>query len=344
MSLDHSGHLGGPPPQVPPPLTDRNVYFTGKFMTAKDFAADTDYLLSRLRLHNRVFHGWGVVQGMAVTHHPRGECRNWAVVEPGWAIDRLGRELVLAARKPVCLPLGPSACGDQPSRDKPFLLCAKFDQQLAEEVPAFYDGAADAEAKQYNRYRDAVVLSLADLDTTDEQLVPLARIVPKGNGNYDIEPVPTPLSTTLTRITRINWTHGGDWNPVPELRVDFERPLRESTDAGRGVNQWTFLVEYSTDPKEARKPVPFRGPPRLDQSTRQSASYEWDPEFLHQLKPGTVIHVTLCCDFLEDERGCAVDGTFLLGRLPSGNGAPGGDFRSWLVIGGGRAGGEERRT
>ncbi|MCP2257171.1 hypothetical protein LX15_000856 [Streptoalloteichus tenebrarius] len=345
MSQDHSGHLQDPAPQVPLPVTERNLYYAGKFMTANDFAADTDYLLSRLRLHNRAFHGWGVVHGMTVKHHPnKDQCKNWAVVESGWAIDRLGRELVLTRRQPVRLPLGPSSCGSQQSRDTPFLLCAEFDQRFAEEVPTFYEGAADPDKKQYNRYRDAVKLPTADLNTQDEKLVPLAKIVPRGNGNYDIESVDTPLSRRLTRVTGLNWTHGGESTLEGELRVDFERPLRASEDGARGVNQWTFLAEYSTDPKEARRPVPFLRPPRLDEASRRSAVYEVHPDFVRQLRPGTVIHVTLYCDFLEDERGLAVDGTFLLGRLPSGNGTPGGDFRSWFVASGGRGEGEEQRT
>jgi hypothetical protein len=38
------------------------------------------------------------------------------------------------------------------------------------------------------------------------------------------------------------------------------------------------------------------------------------------------------CDFLLDARGKAVDGNHLGGKLPSGDGVPGGDFESWFTV------------
>ncbi len=42
--------------------------------------------------------------------------------------------------------------------------------------------------------------------------------------------------------------------------------------------------------------------------------------------------VILKCDFLLDNDGRSVDGDFLGGTLPSGDGVPGGDFESWFVL------------
>src|SRR5215211_7360032 len=38
---------------------ERNLFFTGKLMTARDFRDETAYLRSRLHLHNRLFVGTG---------------------------------------------------------------------------------------------------------------------------------------------------------------------------------------------------------------------------------------------------------------------------------------------
>jgi hypothetical protein len=78
---------------------ERNRYFTGKHMRARDFAADTRYLLDRHRLHNRLLHGWGIVCGLGVRHHPDDDCRDdWIEIEPGLAIDCYGREIVLTEK------------------------------------------------------------------------------------------------------------------------------------------------------------------------------------------------------------------------------------------------------
>ena len=51
---------------------------------------------------------------------------------------------------------------------------------------------------------------------------------------------------------------------------------------------------------------------------------------------GTSVYVTLKCDFILDCHGNPVSGPHLRGRLPSGNGRPGGTFESWFrVVSGG---------
>ncbi|MEU5262215.1 hypothetical protein [Amycolatopsis sp. NPDC021455] len=152
------------------PVAERNRYFTGKFMAARDFAADTEYLLDRHRLHNRLLHGWGIVCGLDVRPHPRPECaREWVVVTAGFAIDCHGRELVLAGDTAFRLPLPPGPDSeplgeDCPPRHDPFLLCARFSQEKIEPVPALYaEGTCDPHHTEYNRYREGVRLVVADV-------------------------------------------------------------------------------------------------------------------------------------------------------------------------------------
>src|SRR3546814_11525680 len=67
-------------------------YFTGRVLTARDLRDEQGYVLSRLRLRNRLFHGWGVVCGLDVCSHPDPACRDrYVVVEPGIALDCCGR-------------------------------------------------------------------------------------------------------------------------------------------------------------------------------------------------------------------------------------------------------------
>lgn len=100
-------------------VLERNRYFTGKYMTARDFCGEQDYHLNRHRLHNRLLHGWGIVCGLRVKHHPDPQCaKSWVVVRSGIAIDCYGREIVLHKDTPFQLPPLPSLGKPEPSEEE----------------------------------------------------------------------------------------------------------------------------------------------------------------------------------------------------------------------------------
>ena len=74
-----------------PTAPRRPRYFSGQLLTAEDFEAEQSYLLRGRRSDNRQLHGWGVVCGLGV--RPSGS--GGVTVEPGLAIDGLGREIVV---------------------------------------------------------------------------------------------------------------------------------------------------------------------------------------------------------------------------------------------------------
>jgi hypothetical protein len=74
-------------------------FFDGQLLSADDLRAEQDYHRGMRYLHNRLLHGWGVVEGFAVDGDDGG-----VRVGPGVAIDPLGRELVLPAPAHVDLP------------------------------------------------------------------------------------------------------------------------------------------------------------------------------------------------------------------------------------------------
>jgi hypothetical protein len=73
-------------------VTERVRFFSGQLLQAEDFRVEQDYILDRIRFHNRL-HGHGVVCGLAVmpTEPPSGA----VVVQPGVALDCCGREIVV---------------------------------------------------------------------------------------------------------------------------------------------------------------------------------------------------------------------------------------------------------
>jgi hypothetical protein len=76
-------------------------YFSGQLLSAEDFQVEQEYFLARLRRHNRFLHGWGVVTGLTVDLADGDS----VVIQPGFAIDCAGNELVLESevRLPVAV-------------------------------------------------------------------------------------------------------------------------------------------------------------------------------------------------------------------------------------------------
>jgi hypothetical protein len=369
---------------------ERNRFFTGKPMEACDFVAEQSYFLSRHRLHNRLFHGWGVVCGLQVCPHPRPECRDsWVIVEPGIAIDCKGRELILAARESV--PLVDDE--EQPVTDAS-LVCIAYGEQDAKCVPLLY--GCDPGRREAGRTREVPRLEVVRLDEVPEGCWGTPGGSPHGSGGHDVgaagscppldclEPgcacgdrVPlawvgpaayaqsgerpardlndggvrriAPPRSYLTRVSEINWPHGGELSLSElngldrSLEVRFERPLRPADGDATGINAFTFAVQHGSL-HGGLEFVRSLGPPSLTDD-RCAATFRIDDDHFGDGPgnlAGSAVHVSLKCDLILDCHGSAVDGDHLRGRLPSGDGVEGGTFESWFRVAGEATGGGYR--
>lgn len=72
---------------------ERTRYFAGQLLNEADLAQEQLYLREKARRHNRMLHGWGVVAGLGVRQGPEGGA---LTVEPGYALDPCGDEIVVA--------------------------------------------------------------------------------------------------------------------------------------------------------------------------------------------------------------------------------------------------------
>ena len=155
-----------------------------------------------------------------------------------------------------------------------------------------------------------------------------------------------PAAGYLTKISATSWRHGDELElrELAErrgrLEVYFDRPLREADGDATGINQFTFRVQYGGVERNLEFIPSAEGPALVD---RTRAVFTIDPELWdrdHRPRRGTwrpglqgqFVIVTLLCDFILDCHGNPVDGDHLRGRLPSGNGTPGGVFRSWFAV------------
>jgi hypothetical protein len=177
-------------------------------------------------------------------------------------------------------------------------------------------------------------------------MVPLALITfdpehPEAGFEIDTQgrrtlPVPPQY---LTHVVDINWTHGGevslsrlrDWGG--RLEVRFDRKLLATEGNATGINAYTFNVQYGGVQRDIEY-LPFDRdhPPALEGDCL--AVFTIDPDYIEggDNIAGNVVYVTLKCDFILDCHENPVDGDHLRGRLPSGNGIPGGVFESWFRV------------
>jgi len=94
-------------------VCDRGVaelprYYPRQLITSDDLTLEQEYFRNKLRMHNRMLHGWGVVCGAQVCMVPKakgnGEFEPWQVyVKPGYILGPCGDEIVIDCARKVDL-------------------------------------------------------------------------------------------------------------------------------------------------------------------------------------------------------------------------------------------------
>ncbi len=82
----------------------RANYFPGRLLTPEDLTREQEYHRAARRRLALATLGPGVVSGLALSAGPRGS----VVVAPGYAIDRLGREIIVPS--PATVPAAGRTC------------------------------------------------------------------------------------------------------------------------------------------------------------------------------------------------------------------------------------------
>ena len=128
----------------------RNHYFTGKLLVERDFTDEQKYHVDKLRHHNAILHGHGVVCGLLVAPHENPACRDrFVCIEPGTAIDCCGHEIVVRERECIDLTALESyreAIKD-PERTHRLQICIRYRECPTEEVPVLYDDCSCDESR-----------------------------------------------------------------------------------------------------------------------------------------------------------------------------------------------------
>lgn len=199
---------------------ERNRYFYGKMLTARDFETEQRYFNNKRRLLNRTLFGAGVVCGLGV-------CRNDDVsfsLETGLALDYMGREICVSA--PVIRKLRMvEGCESLEKSDRAYL-CLQYAQE--EREPVNNIGAADSGSEQFNKIGEGYRLYLS----TDEP--DLSEIY----GGAGVNSVSVVYSSHGLRIVRV----------VPKLAVSGdELTVRFIVIKGADAPQVSFAYSFSAD-------------------------------------------------------------------------------------------------
>src|SRR5438094_329685 len=56
---------------------ERTLFFSRQVLTPADLAQNTEYLLHRLRRHNRLLHGWGIRLGLHAQRIKLSDAQEW---------------------------------------------------------------------------------------------------------------------------------------------------------------------------------------------------------------------------------------------------------------------------
>ncbi len=136
-------------PQAPTRLS----YFDGRFLGAADLQLEQDYHRGSLQRLGRLALGYGVLCGLDVTA-TTGDGQVQVLVEPGTAIDRLGRLIVIPAGHVLADPFQPTdddGCPrGAPVRDGTVTLFLRYAEQDGDGQPVA-GGAGEADERRPGR-------------------------------------------------------------------------------------------------------------------------------------------------------------------------------------------------
>lgn len=159
----------------------------------------------------------------------------------------------------------------------------------------------------------------------------------------------TPPAPSSTRIEGLSWNHDGqlelDEFLDTGLTVTFSDNITPLT--ARGDAWFIVTMEYPVAPMAELQPPFWPGTILVQRVLAetidiQSNTATFKPAVAFKDVFSSVIEalgsdlalcrVVLKCSALQGADGQAIDGDFVLGTLPTGNGVPGGDFESWFTV------------
>lgn len=169
---------------------ERNRFFHGKLMTARDMQAEQDYHAGRLNALSGLVVGEGIVRGLEVAAVDDAGDGVEVTVEPGVALDGTGRPIVIEHAVTERLPA--------PSRDEIHLFVA-YDEASKDRVPVPGADHASEEDCTYNRVLETYEVYYRTDPPEHPKSVPAVELPTGGDGDGDDGAALTELARTYHR-------------------------------------------------------------------------------------------------------------------------------------------------
>jgi hypothetical protein len=138
---------------------ERLRYFPRQLLTADDMRTEQEYFREKMRRHNRMLHGWGVVCGLIVTMRDAQS----VVVSGGYALGPYGDEIQVECDEVVdithCTQPGSETCtpsdGAAPANPGPVYIKIRYAECPSRPMRTLPAGCGcDESACEYSRLRD----------------------------------------------------------------------------------------------------------------------------------------------------------------------------------------------
>lgn len=135
----------------------KNKYFYGKLLTVRDFELEQKYIDEKRYLLNRIMFGNGIASGLKVVWVDE----QTIVIEPGVAIDNLGREIIVPNHITEKLSFIEGFKNDKEVSS--FYLCLGYSEHGKERVRSISGAASESdELREYNRIQESYKLILKE--------------------------------------------------------------------------------------------------------------------------------------------------------------------------------------
>lgn len=173
------------------PSFERNNYYFGKLLTARDFFLEQCYFNEKRWLINRMILGWGVVCGLEVELVDAVSKR--IKIKPGLAIDCCGHEIAVCEAVEKEIRLSEEECEQNQALQKPedIYVGLQYWECKTEEVAIAPAACKEEDKCEFNRIRDYYKIcflkpSQVDL-TPEQQFCPLEEHVSQDLRQYICE-------------------------------------------------------------------------------------------------------------------------------------------------------------
>jgi hypothetical protein len=242
---------------------EKNQFFQGKLMTARDMQVEQEYHAERLHVLNRFTTGSGIVHGAEISSVEEEDDELTVTIEPGLVADAYGRPLVIEHSTTRTLPL--------PAEDTIYLYI-RFDRSELESVPVPEVKGASSQEYMSNRvveefeltYQESppeVFEDVPEIDTSLDEDTEAETFVQRLANRYHqqhrtaLEPVedPSVFVASFERTRDGSWVRGAE-TARRELVYDNEMLyamlVSHITDTGQPHNRAGFGGELPSDLEE----------------------------------------------------------------------------------------------